>query len=263
MKLLLLLSALFVSLLTFSLISAEDCSDNPSSDIDCLHNCSNNWIYDYTDHSCCPPTQPYYIGDYNGQGQCGKFANIYSDNYYTRKSSCYSYKNGNECGYCGGPTRDIAGCALTSCTNIEDADFVEKRCDGNNYQVCRQDSPFIFNYADLGIIKGKCDVECITQADCPQPVLLGNFCNGNILEERFTAYLCEDNFCYDETGIGKSVECVYGCENNLCKSQPPCIGDNCPKPFDFTILIILVSIFIAIILFILIYSKLKHKEGKN
>lgn len=236
--------------------TAQDCSSDPTKSLDCSFYCNNGWIHDHGANSCCPPTEPYYIGVSGGQGRCGAYPNTFSDNYYTRHSDCPAYKNNlyagqTTCGRCGGATGNEVGCQSMGCpANPQDFSWAKRDCDGTNYKVCTEKSNFIFRMETKGIVKGQCEVDCLSSeekcegiiyslcgadykwqdkgeqigkcgVDCQTGVKEYQTCSDGFVSDKFIKRSCEfgkwvqkDESC---TCIDNSV-CIegYECKNSVC-----------------------------------------------
>lgn len=152
---------------------------------------------------------------------------------------CY---DNNDCGsgyYC-----DKSGDWTSWNCKYKECESGQETCIGKNYVVCEN-----YRWANKGITKGKCGVECLegekcedtilflcsnyiwlnqgkvlnkcgveclTKSDCPEAGEL--YCKeGDVYQEY--DYACSANKCVQ--AIDKLVEeCEYGCKNGVCKEKP-------------------------------------------
>ena len=95
------------------------------------------------------------------------------------------------------------------------------KCVGNIYYVCEN-----YKWVEKGIVKGKCGVMCISDADCPSDEVIEKTCIGNSVYETVKDYSCINYQCQSKQ-VQKLVEtCDYGCSNGEC-IIPECMpGDD-------------------------------------
>jgi len=107
-----------------------------------------------------------------------------------------------------------------------DPDVSNEKCEGYEYYICMPDD----TWGKIGIMKGKCGVECITSNDCG---------SGEICED----YLCKPSFICTSGEVGCAGDnvivckgnqwevkrtCEFGCMDGQCITEPPK-----PKPLIF------------------------------
>lgn len=92
----------------------------------------------------------------------------------------------------------------------------EEYCDGNNLITCSNN----YTYNFVGYVKGKCNVECLIDSDCPRDTLVGlNYCYNNDLVRTFRDYSCVRNNCTFKESKVLTVSCKELCKNGSCVSS--------------------------------------------
>jgi len=244
-----------IVLLTFivssiSFVLAQDCSNNPSSSLDCSYSCDNNGVYDYTAKVCCPLRGPNY---YSLNNHCYSQRVPGADNYFTRNSECSSI--------------------ITPVNGVIDYENsppqYEEKCEGSNYLMCYSSvtndatgmsdpENFIAKWVDKGIIIGKCEIECldgeIKGYICPNGESVGwCTCENNkldcILSPENQCEIQECNTPIDCEGLSHiETAGAWNCINNKC------VWETNPKPNYLWIIGI-----VAVILITLIYIVRRKK----
>ena len=191
--------------------TSQDCSADPSRNLDCSRWCENGLVYDYGSDMCCPQTEPYWSGtgcrcnpDYTIN--CGVTceadfsSQITSDNYYTRHTQCDIFR----WGACSNPSRYDR----------------EKKCEGFNLLEC-VGTGFINTWENQGIVVGQCGVEegyCATNFDCPINILIEQLCENNNLIEKTIFSNCINNKCQMDIN-NPTIEIIEDCDY-MCGTLP-------------------------------------------
>lgn len=237
--------------------TSQDCSDDPSYNLDCSKWCNNGEIIDYSVDLCCPPLYPYYHA-----GSCYSTMPFEdTDNYYTRHSNCFPTCRGT--GPNPAPVPD--SCKPEQC--------IDKRL-----QRCETGDGWSFNYENIGFVKGKCDVECLEDSDCPKSISY-IYCNDSNIINNSKEYSCSENSCMEEQSETIFEECNYKCKTidgqAICITQPSVCGNgvceldetttscpaDCKQPTpDNTFLYVIIG---GIGVGGVIYYIKKRKGGKN
>ena len=84
----------------------------------------------------------------------------------------------------------------------------ENRCSDANYQVCQNNA-----WIDKGVIKGKCDVECLLDSECGEDIFSETFCSGNNILRTETDNSCLNYQCVSSTQDKINESCSYKCDS--------------------------------------------------
>lgn len=147
--------------------------------------CCNDagYIFAYGTNYCCPPTSPFL----NTQTVlCYTTPQPGSDNWFTRNSECTS-----------GQTK----------------------CDGYIYSECTANN-FLYQYQAKGLVKGKCEVQCLYDQDCsPRQNSSGLTCNGKDIVQPYTIGRCTSSMCATDNINDTIKTCDYKCSDGACQSN--------------------------------------------
>ena len=181
-------------------------------DIDPINWCCNDaeYIVDYTEYWCCPPSSPFWNADdnvcydWNSNGQ--------ANNYYTYLSDCQK----------------------TCRWDNSDACFPTK-CEDMNLFKCTKTDTWVFNWIDQGPTTS-CGAECVEDSDCPPGYSTGDpYCDDESLLQDYYAPWCSDNECgeiYEPYIIEECDICdqyYHIFEDGMCvlkEQDPGCIPDD-------------------------------------
>jgi len=147
------------------------------------------WVADYSAHRCCSPDYPFY---YAPDNNCWTARTPSSNNYYTN---------------------------LAQCSYIWYPDLMysiwDKECFGTEYRECARDqiSQWIDGWNSLGVISGKCGVECFSDANCPADEITGTSCSGNNILQTETDNRCLNYQCLASTKDVIVESCSFKCED--------------------------------------------------
>jgi len=127
------------------------------------------------------------------------------------------------------------------------------KCENFNYYECENNV-----WVEKGIVKGNCGVECISDDDCEEDSLFGdNFClNETAVGKKLNDYYCSEDYTCKTKIIDKVIKiCDYKCSDGKCIEKE---GTNEKKEIDIIYYGYLIMPIIIIIALILIIIKLKR-----
>jgi len=142
-------------------------------------------------------------GDWAWASICGGYLGDYFSKYNVK---CY---DNNDCAssyYCDkSGSWEEWNCKYMECASGD-------KCIGLDYYVCEN-----YKWNNKGIIKDKCDVECLISSDCPEDYFGDKFCSSqNEISQKLKIYYCSSNKC---TFIEEEIlikTCEDACENGQC-----------------------------------------------
>lgn len=227
----------------------QDCSNDPSKKYDCSRECTvSGHIYQYNTDECCPPDFPFQKVSTN-QCYSSLTSDLGSDNYYTRRSSCTP---------------------------------PQTKCEGNNYYECKEATQYIYALKSLGIIKGRCGIECINEEKCEGNIWFtctpdgtwgeqgeviskcGVNCKSGVKEyqtcsESFVPNIFIKRECISGNWIDKNQECR--CTDNLqCMEGYECKESICQKKSNLMIYVYIFILVGTISLLSYVYFKIRRKR---
>jgi len=197
------------------------CSANPSFSLDCKTMCENGLIIDYSHDACCPQAYPFVISTTNGGLGCsGSPQKDFSDNFYTRQSSCFKGDDkcvGSSYSVCKDSSSYIwkyvsAGEVVGKC-GVECIAGQEK-CVGLKQFICSNNK-----WVEQAYIIGKCGVECLSKSDCPAAIIREKKCSEDDITIESTSYSCESNKCIQKIENNIIQTCQYGCLDAVCLAK--------------------------------------------
>jgi len=92
----------------------------------------------------------------------------------------------------------------------------DTKCEEYDYYECLN-----YRWNNKGKIIGRCGVECLNDKDCGSTIYSDNYCLENNVYRTKTFYTCDNCQCNIHTEKEMVQICKYGCENGVCKEEPP------------------------------------------